>query len=111
MTEEQINELERLAKKPIRTMDELIVLAYAVPELIAENRALQERVRELKIREVDYIEESNALLCTKHALEKQRELLAKELVSRGHILGSVAEADLVKPWIDAVEQAAKEAGE
>ena len=40
-----LDELERLAKKPIRTMDELIILAYAVPELVARVREL-ERQRE-----------------------------------------------------------------
>jgi hypothetical protein len=49
------------------------------------------------------------LIARVRKLELQRKLLAKELVYRGHILGSVADADLCKPWIDAVEQAAKEA--
>jgi hypothetical protein len=51
----------------------------ALPELIAENRELRERVRELEIREVDYIEERDALLCTKYALERQRAWLAERL--------------------------------
>ena len=33
-----LEELEYLSAKPIRTMDELIILAYAVPELIARIR-------------------------------------------------------------------------
>lgn len=33
-----LEELEYLSTKPIRTMDELVILAYAVPELIARVR-------------------------------------------------------------------------
>lgn len=36
-----LEELEYLSTKPIRTMDELIILAYAVPELITRIRELE----------------------------------------------------------------------
>ena len=39
-----LEELECLSAKPIRTMDELIILAYAVPELIARMRELERMV-------------------------------------------------------------------
>lgn len=39
-----LEELEYLSTKPIRTMDELIILAYAVPELIARMRELERMV-------------------------------------------------------------------
>lgn len=39
-----LEELEYLSTKPIRTMDELIILAYAVPELIARVRELERMV-------------------------------------------------------------------
>lgn len=46
-----LEELECLSTKPIRTMDELVILAYAVPELIArvrEQEAELEAYREEK---------------------------------------------------------------
>ena len=39
-----LEELEYLSTKPIRTMDELIILAYGVPELIARMRELERMV-------------------------------------------------------------------
>ena len=89
----------------------IVAACNSLPELIAENRALQERAQ-MRQELVEQYEQDIARLRQKvRELERQRELLAKELVCRGHILGSVADADLCKPWIDAVEQAAKEAGE
>lgn len=46
-----LEELEYLSTKPIRTMDELVILAYSVPELIArvrEQEAELEAYREEK---------------------------------------------------------------
>jgi hypothetical protein len=45
-----LNELERLSKKSIRTLDELIILAYAVPELVAKVRELEERAEKAEGR-------------------------------------------------------------
>lgn len=54
----------------------IVAACNTVPELIAENRALGLRVRELELREAEYIEEREALLCTKYALERERDWLA-----------------------------------
>lgn len=105
----------------------VVAACNAVPELIAENRELRERARELEIREVDYIEERDALLCTKNTLERQRDWLAKLLGDLcttqkdgecplfyacpasgfGWSCGNAIKED----WIYTAEQAAKEAGE
>jgi hypothetical protein len=101
--------------------------AERIHELEAENRALRERVRELEFREVDYIEERDALLCTKYALERQRELLARNIADVGWCLGcQIAACPNVGSHLDPLlvnreeckemiiqwsEKAAKEAGE
>jgi cell division protein FtsB len=80
----------------------------ALPELIAENRELRERVRELEIREVDYIEERDALLCTKYALERQN----AGLEARNRYL--MEERDTLEWELHDIKrglEAAKEAGE
>lgn len=93
MTEEQIKELERLAKAAtpgpwmdyvlgeflVTTFEDTIIgktykyedseyiaaACNAVPELIAENRELRERVRELE-RQRDWLAERLAFICRSH---------------------------------------------
>lgn len=48
-----LEELEYLSTKPIRTMDELVILAYAVPELIARVREL-ERMADIMAEQLAY---------------------------------------------------------
>jgi hypothetical protein len=83
----------------------IVAACNSLPTLIAENRALQERVRELEIREVDYIEERDALLCTKNTLERQRDWLANRF--SGEYDGKPAS----KYFLQLAEEAAKEAVE
>jgi hypothetical protein len=111
----------------LQTAAYIVAACNSLPTLIAENRALRERVRELEFREVDYIEERDALLCTKYALERQRELLARNIADVGWCLGCqiaacpnvgshldpllVNRAECKEMIIQWSEKAAKEAGE
>ena len=65
----------------------IVAACNSLPDLIAENRVLKERVQRLEMRVADYIEERDALVCTKYALEQQRDLLANKLACMCNVSG------------------------
>ena len=88
----------------------IVAACNALPALITENRILRERVQRLEMRVADYIEERDALVCTKYALEQQREWLAKKCEE---LSDDVEDSFMpyhipAKEWIKRAEQATKE---
>lgn len=87
----------------------IVAACNAVPELIAENRVLKGQVQRLEMRVADYIEERDTLVCTKYALEQQREWLAKKCEE---LSDDVEDSFMpyhipAKKWIKRAEQATK----
>ena len=91
----------------------IVAACNSLPDLIAENRVLKGQVQRLEMRVADYIEERDALVCTKYALEQQRDWLSKKCEE----LSDDPEDFFMpynipaKTWIERAEQTIKEVGE
>lgn len=79
MDSAKIDELERLANNPKCNFYGIIYLAESVPELIAENRALQGRVRELEETAIMFQIENDTINELREAHRKQWEERVREL--------------------------------